>query len=193
MKLPDAVTIYGASSDRLDPGALDITRRLAGRLAAAGMDIVSGGGNGGVMAAAIEGATAAGGRAVSVLPQFMIDRGWAHPGATRIIATDSMHTRKATMAGLSRAAIAMPGGVGTFEELMEIITWRQLALYQGHVIIFNYKGYFDPLLDMLQRATDWHLMRPGSDRLWHVVDNIDDAVRIALSPTVTLTYERKIV
>ena len=100
----------------------------------------------GLMGAVTEGAIQAGGTAIGVLPQFMLDRGWNHPSLTTTIATPDMHARKHTMADMSRGAIALPGGIGTFEEMFEIITWRQLELYTGPMVIGNFMGFYDILL-----------------------------------------------
>ncbi len=108
----------------------------------------------------------AGGRTVGVIPQFMVDRGWHHRGLGELKITESMHIRKELMASLSSAAIALPGGIGTFEELLEIITWRQLGLYDGNIVIYNVDGYYDNLLAMLDTAVDLHFMKTDHKRLW---------------------------
>lgn len=171
-----AVTVYGSSSSAISPQILETTRELGRRLAQAGYRVVSGGGRTGVMAAVTEGAIAAGGHATGVLPQFMFDRGWGHSDLSETIVTDGMHSRKHTMAKMSYAAIAMPGGVGTFDELLEIITWRQLGLYKGHVMIFNIGGYFDPLLSQFDAAIKGHFMSPKSPTLWKVVTTVDEVM-----------------
>lgn len=148
-----AVVIYGASSDRIPRVYLDAARKVGRLLAERGVTLVSGGGARGVMAHAIEGATEAGGRAVGVLPQFMIERGWAHPALSEVISTPTMHVRKATMAGMSSAAIALAGGIGTLDELAEMMTWSQLGLFGGPVIILNTDGFYDPLLGMFDKMT----------------------------------------
>lgn len=171
-----AVTVYGSSSSAISPQILETTHELGRRLAQAGYRVVSGGGRTGVMAAVTEGAISAGGHATGVLPQFMFDRGWGHPALSETIVTDGMHPRKHTMAKMSCAAIAMPGGVGTFDELLEIITWRQLGLYKGHVMIFNIGGYFDPLLSQFDAAIKGHFMSPDSTTLWKVVTTVDEVM-----------------
>lgn len=159
--LPRGIAVYGASSDHIPAACLDAARAVGELTADAGLPLICGGGRGGVMAAAIEGALSHGGVTVGVLPQFMIEREWNHPGLTHTIATPDMHTRKRTMAALSRAAIAMPGGIGTFDELFELATWRQLHLYTGPLVLCNTDGYYDILLEMLDRAAQLGFMRPG--------------------------------
>lgn len=175
-----AICVYGASSSHIDEKYKAAARRLGLLVAEAGYALVSGGGRGGLMAEAIEGATERGGTTIGVLPQFMVDREWQHPALTTMITTPDMHTRKRTMASHASAVVAMPGGIGTLEELMEIVTWRQLGLYAGTVVILNVAGFYDPLLSMLERCAEQGFMRPGSDRLWHVAADADEALRIIL-------------
>ncbi|MBD5366127.1 MAG: TIGR00730 family Rossman fold protein [Bacteroides sp.] len=190
----DAVTIYGASSPKINPAYLEAADRVGRLLAHAGVPLVCGGGRTGIMAAAIDGAITAGGTAIGVLPEFMVERQWQHPGLTRMEVTPDMHARKELMAGMARAVIAMPGGVGTLEELLEIITWRQLGLYQGNVVILNVDGYFDPLLDMLDRSIQQHFMNPDHASLWLVADTPERAVSLALdTPVEHRPFTQKIV
>lgn len=191
-KLPRAVTVYGASSAAIDKRILDESYRLGAVLVTEGYSVVCGGGKAGVMAAVIEGATAAGGNAIGVLPSFMIAQDWAHPAATNIIEVPDMHTRKRTMASMSCAAIAMPGGCGTFEELLEIITWRQLGLYNGHVIIFNYDNYYAPLLEMFEKAIRMKFMNPDHRALWHVVSTVEEAIEVLRSEPQYRPFSQKI-
>lgn len=155
----NGVAVYCASSDRVDRVFLDSARRMGQLLAANGLDLVCGGGRMGLMGAAIEGATEAGGRAVGVLPQFMIDRGWAHPALTETISTPSMHVRKYTMADRACGAVALAGGIGTLDELAEIMTWHQLGLFKGPVVIVNTDGFYDSLIEMFETMRRRGFMR----------------------------------
>lgn len=158
---PGGVVVYCASSSTIDPKYMQVARETGSLIAGSGLTLVCGGGAGGMMASAIESAVAAGGEAVGVLPEFMIAKRWNHPQLSRCIVTDSMHSRKMTMASMSRAAIALPGGIGTLDELAEIMTWNQLGLFTGPVIIVNTDGYYDPLLDMFRRMSELNFMRDG--------------------------------
>lgn len=188
----EAVTVYGASSPLVAKKYKEAAYALGQAIARAGMDLVSGGGREGLMAAAITGALDAGGRAIGVLPGFMVERGWNHPALSEMITVGSMHERKRTMASLSRAAVALPGGCGTFEELLEIITWRQLGLYQGHVVILNVDGYYDPLIGMLDRSIAEHFMNDDHRRLWYVTDSVDDAVSRIVKPVEIREFSQKL-
>lgn len=160
-ELPAGVVVYCASSSDIDVRYLDAARRMGELIAGAGLTLVCGGGAGGMMATAIEGAVDAGGEAVGVLPHFMIEKGWNHPRLTRCIDTESMHHRKMTMASMSRAAVALPGGIGTLDELAEIMTWNQLGLFNGPVIIVNTDGYYDLLVSLFGSMQSKGFMRGG--------------------------------
>lgn len=147
------------------------------------MAIVNGGGRAGLMGAVTDGCLEAGGTSIGVIPRFMVERGWQHPGLSRIEVTETMHQRKQLMADLATGIIALPGGIGTMDELMEIITWRQLGLFNGNIVIFNTDGYWNEMLAMLETASRRHFMRStGPDSLWTVTDDPAEAVRIASSP-----------
>lgn len=177
--MTQSVAVYCASSDRVPQIYLDTARQMGAELAARGLGLVCGGGRAGLMGAAIEGAVGAGGRAVGVLPQFMIDRDWAHPALTETISTPSMHVRKQTMASLSCGAVALAGGIGTLDELAEIMTWNQLGLFTGPVVIVNTNGFYDPLLQMFGRMTEQGFMR-GDTIPAFVADTPGQAIDIIL-------------
>lgn len=176
------VVVYGASSREIDDCYLKEARQAGRLLARRGVPVISGGGRGGIMQAVTEGALEEGGIAIGVLPDFMMEREWNHPGLTYTLTTESMHERKATMATLSRAAIAMPGGVGTLDELFDIITWRQLSLYNGTVVICNVEGFYDRLLEHLEYVDSLNFMRAGGpSKLWKVASSAEEAVDMALN------------
>lgn len=174
-----AIVVYGASSSQIAQKFKDAAREVGRALARAGYTTVCGGGRGGLMAEAIEGATEEGGRTIGVLPQFMVDREWQHPQLTEMIATPDMHSRKARMASLVDGVIACPGGCGTLEELLEMITWHQLELFSGPVVILNVDGYYDPLIEMLQRTIDYGFRRGSKGAEWQVATTAGEAVALA--------------
>lgn len=177
------IVVYGASSANIDARYFDFARELGAEIARRGCAVVNGGGRGGLMAASIEGCLDAGGEALGVLPGFMVERQWNHPALTETIVTDTMHERKLTMAQHSVGAIALPGGVGTMDEMFELITWRQLGLYKGNVVIANVDGFYDLLLDHLRRIDSLRFMR--ADGLWSVATTPAECVSLALtSPEV---------
>ena len=185
------ITIYCASSGR-SPECFVRDAAALGRLVAeGGHTLVNGAGRTGLMAAATNACLEAGGEAVGVIPQFMIDQGWQHTGMTRLVVTESMHVRKERMAELSDACIALPGGVGTLEELLEIITWKQLGLYVKPIIILNTDHFFNALLAQLGRAVDEHFMRTEHTAIWQVADSPEQALDFALQTPDWDTSVRK--
>ena len=173
------IVVYGASSAGIDQKYKTLARDLGRMLGENGFFLINGGGRGGLMQESIDGVLEAGGRAVGVLPQFMMDKEWNHPGLTETIVTDGMHPRKAAMASMSAGAIALPGGIGTLDELCEIMTWFQLGLYKGKVIILNYDGFYDPLIAMFEKMHDLHFMRDNR-QLCHIVKTAAEAVNLLL-------------
>ena len=174
------ITIYCASSGR-SPECFGRDAAALGRLIAeGGHTLVNGAGRTGLMAAATDACLEAGGEAVGVIPQFMIDQGWQHTGMTRLVVTESMHVRKERMAELSDACIALPGGVGTLEELLEIITWKQLGLYMKPIVVLNTQDYFSPLLRQLEQAVEQQFMSSLHATLWQVAATPEEALRLAV-------------
>ncbi len=172
------ITIYAASSGQIPAVYAAAAAELGSILAERGHTLVNGAGRTGLMAAVTDAVLHSGGEAVGVIPEFMIENGWHHEKMSRLITTPDMHTRKQTMARLSDACIALPGGVGTLEELLEIITWKQLGLYDRPIVVLNVGGYFDPLLEMLSRCADQHFMRSEHLRLWVVANSPAEAVAL---------------
>lgn len=172
------ICVYAASSGLVSDAFSTAARTLGEVIAQRGHTLINGAGRTGLMAASTDGALAAGGEAIGVIPQFMIEHGWQHSRMTRLIVTPDIHSRKEKMAELADACIALPGGVGTLEELLEIITWKQLGLFPNPIVVLNVGGYFEPLLQQLSRAVDQHLMRPLHKDLWCVA--ADPAAAVTL-------------
>ena len=174
-------TIYSASSGQVPAVYLEAARTLGRLIASGNHTLVNGAGRTGLMGACTDACLAAGGKAIGVIPQFMIDQGWQHRGMTELLVTPDMHRRKELMAEKSDACIALAGGVGTLEELLEIITWKQLGLYLKPIIILNTNGYYDALLAQLQRAADECFMRPQHTAIWSVAATPEEAIQLALT------------
>lgn len=185
-----AITVYCASSSQINGEYFDAARQLGRFLAEAGYTVVNGGGDTGLMGALNDGCLEAGGRAVGIIPKFMVDRGWGHKGLTKMIVARDMHQRKELMAACAKSVIALPGGIGTFEELMEIMTWRQLGLYTGKVVVLNVRGYYESLLALLDKAdTEGFLRRGGAARqlLW-LAESVLSAVDEATTPIAESSF-----
>lgn len=164
------VAVYAASSSQVSSEYINAAAELGRTLAAEGIEIVYGAGKVGLMGALADAALDAGGKVTGVIPQFMVDNGWCREKLTNLIVTPDMHTRKEKIVSLADATIALPGGVGTLEELMEIITWKQLGLYANPIVILNTRGYFNPLKEMLERVVEEKFMREIHRNLWSIAD-----------------------
>lgn len=162
------IVVYGASSPHVDAVFKDQAFELGALFAKNGRSIVTGAGRTGLMASVEEGALSEGGRAIGVIPQFMVDNGWQDDSLSELVITKDMHERKATMASMADACVALPGGTGTFEELFEVITWKMLGLFFKPIVILNTDSYYDPLLEMLDRTVDRQFMTPYFKQLWCV-------------------------
>ena len=182
--------MFGASSANIDARYADDARELGRRLAENGWRCVNGGGSVGLMGAVTDGTLDAGGEVTGVIPKFMVDNGWCYDRLEDVIITADMHQRKQTMSEMADAVIALPGGVGTLEELLETLTWRQLGLVKVPVIILNTLGYYDALLAMLQHAIDEGFMKASHSQLWQVAATPADAIAL-LTEGHTVEFESK--
>ena len=179
--------VFCASSANIDVRYLEAARELGTLLAQGRWRCVNGGGAVGLMGALTDGALDAGGEVTGVIPKFMVDKGWCYDRLEDVIVTADMHQRKQMMSDMADAVIALPGGVGTLEELLETLTWRQLGLVKKPVIILNTLGYYDPLLSMLQHAIDEGFMKPSHNQLWTVAATPQEAIdRLADDSAVEL-------
>jgi uncharacterized protein (TIGR00730 family) len=169
-----AVCVYCASSRTSHPEYREAAFRLGEVLAGQGLDIVYGGGGAGSMGALADGALSKNGRVVGILPRFMSDLEWGHPGLTELELVEDMRTRKATMLARSQAAIALPGGSGTLEELLEAITLKRLGLYFNPIVLVNTRNFFDPLLTLFAAAIHERFMDERHARMWEVVAQPED-------------------
>ena len=141
------------------PAYADAARSFGAALAARGVGLVYGGGRVGLMGAVADGALTAGGEVIGVIPQELVDRELAHDGVTELRVVASLHERKALMAELSDAFVALPGGFGTLDELMEQLTWSQLGLHDKPVALFDVEDYWRPLIALARHATDEGFVR----------------------------------
>lgn len=175
------VAVYAASSTQIDASFFEVARQLGRGLGERGLTLVNGAGNMGLMQASADACMEAGGRAIGVIPTFMIEQNWHHTGMTELIEVPDMHVRKRTMTELSQGAIVLPGGVGTWEEMFEIITWKQLGLYLNPIVILNAGGYYDPMIEMIHRAADGHFMRQEHLDGFRVASTAEEAIEMLLS------------
>ncbi len=176
------VCVYCASSERTPAIYHEAAARLGRHLAGEGFGIVYGGGASGSMGRMACAALEAGGKVTGVLPRFIDELELGYISLTERHLVDNMHQRKLLMLELSDAVVALPGGCGTFEELLEAITWKRLGLFLGPIAIVNVNGFYDPLADLLGRAIHEHFMDEKHGAMWSMVaepEEVADALRAA--------------
>jgi uncharacterized protein (TIGR00730 family) len=154
------VCVYCGSSPGRDPAYREAAVALVRTLAARGLGVVYGGAHVGLMGVVADEALAAGAEVIGVIPQALVDREIAHTGLADLRIVGSMHERKAQMAELADAFVALPGGLGTLEELFEVATWSQLGLHVKPCGLLNVLGYYDGLAGMLDHAVAERFLRP---------------------------------
>jgi hypothetical protein len=170
------VCIFAASSSRIDSEYGVVAARLGTLLAVEGIDVVFGGGGIGLMGKLADAVLENGGRITGVLPAFMKEEGWGHERLTEMIITTDMSERKKKMFSLADAVVALPGGVGTLEEMTEAITLKQLSLFSGPVIILNTLGYYNALLGFIDHMISSNFMRFEHKGIWEVVDSAEEVL-----------------
>jgi len=156
----------------------DSARRLGGALATASIGLVYGGGHIGLMGILADAVLAGGGQVIGVIPQSLVDRELAHRSLTELRIVRSMHERKALMADLADAFVALPGGFGTGDELLEMLTWAQLGIHAKPVAVLNVDGYFDPLLAWLDNGVLDGFVTTENRRLLKEATSVEDVVAL---------------
>lgn len=157
-----SITVFCGSSSGSKPVYAEQATSLGKTLAQRGITLIYGGAQVGLMGAVANGALAAGGKVIGVIPDFLGRKEIAHSGLTELIVVKSMHERKQQMNELCTGVIALPGGFGTLEELFEMLTWGQLGLHQKPIGILNVDGYYDDLIRLLQSMVDNGLLRKSN-------------------------------
>lgn len=171
------ICVYASSSDHAHTDFTDDARRVGVLLAQAGCEIVYGGGSRGSMGAVADGALSAGGRVVGILPRFMADLEWGHPGLTHLELVGDMRERKHLLLSGSDAVLALPGGCGTLEELFEAITLKRLGIYLNPILLLNTRDYWSPLLKFMnEQVIDQHFMNPEHRKIWRLLAQPQDVV-----------------
>lgn len=172
------VAVYCGSSSGNDPAFLSEARALGSAIGASGLGLVYGGACVGLMGAVADAALAAGAEVIGVLPDVLNGREIAHRGLTALETVPTMHERKARMAALAGAFVALPGGYGTLDELLEAVTWAQLGLHAKPCVLVNTANYWDGLLEFLDSAVDAGFLKAANRGLLHVVPSAGDAVEL---------------
>ncbi len=177
------VLVFCASSGSCDPAFHAAAASLGRALARAGDTVVYGGGAVGSMGALANAALDEGGRVIGIIPRFMREREWAHPGISELRLVEDMQTRKRDMLALADAIVTLPGGSGTFEELFEAITSKRLGLFRKPIVILNQAGFYDPLFTLLQSSVSERFMSEAHLEMWQAVDHVDHVLPAIASAT----------
>jgi uncharacterized protein (TIGR00730 family) len=155
-----ALCVFCGSARGARPAYVEAAEALADELARRGTGLVYGGGNVGLMGVVADAALARGVRVTGIIPQALADRELAHHGIDELRVVDSMHARKALMAELSDGFVALPGGIGTFEEWFEVLTWSQLGMHRKPCGLFDVEGYYASLLALLDHSVAEGFLKP---------------------------------
>ena len=168
-----SLAVFCGSRVGIKPDYAAAGRTLGQGMARAGIRLVYGGGRIGIMGVVADAVLAAGGQVLGVIPDFLTKMEVAHENATEMVVTDTMHTRKRRLYEESDAFLIMPGGLGTFDEAFEIITWRQLRLHDKPILICNAAGWAEPLVGAIDQAIAQGFADPGCRRLFEVIDSVE--------------------
>lgn len=188
MKKVSTVCVYLGSSSRCDEIHKTTTHAFGQLMAKSGMSLVYGGGRVGLMGMLADSVLEAGGKVIGIIPEHISKREIQHNDLTELHVVDSMHTRKRMMVDLSDAFVVLSGGIGTLDELCEIMTWKQLGMHDKPIVIVNVAGYWTPFIAMIDNVIAGKFMREEDRRLFTVVDNIEDAIK-ALSDAPSETFD----
>lgn len=170
------VCVFAASSSRIDSAYLQAAGELGTVFAREGVHAVFGGGGIGLMGILADSMLAAGGKITGVIPGFMMDEGWGHAGVSDMIVTADMSERKKAIFAMSDAAVALPGGVGTLEELTEVITLKQLGQFNKPIIIVNINGFYDHLIEFFEHMFRGNFIRLEHKDIWQIVTSAEEVV-----------------
>jgi len=170
-----SVCVFCGSSDAADPAYLTAAADLGRALAAADLKLVYGGGGVGLMGATARGAHEAGGKVLGIIPDFLVGRERALDSVETVVVT-SMHQRKMMMFEQSDAFVILPGGIGTLEEVVELLSWRRLDLHAKPVVFYNPDGFWTTLFALFQHTVDTHLTPPEFMDTWASVERVEDII-----------------
>ena len=174
------VAVYCGSANGTNPAFVAEAQALGAAIAAAGLGMVYGGASAGLMGAVANAALAGGAEGIGVLPAVLTRKEIAHPTLTHLELVETMHQRKARQVELADAFLVLPGGYGTMDEMVEVVTWAQLGLHAKPVILINTAGYWNGLLAFLDSAVAAGFLKPQNRELMRVAANAEEAVKLAV-------------
>ena len=173
-----SLCVFCGAAGGAEPAHARLAERLGRLLAERRIRLIYGGGHVGIMGVLADAVLAHGGEVVGVIPGFLKDREVGHTAVTELIVVDDMHQRKRKMFELADAFAVLPGGLGTLEELFEVLTWKQIRLHERPLLIVNAEGYWDPLIHLIRHIIEQGFARPGSEGLMTVVSSAQEVVAV---------------
>ena len=186
------ICVFASSSSRIDPKYVQAAAELGSLFARSKMKVIYGGGGIGLMGALADAVIENGGSITGVIPSFMNDEGWGHPGLNNMIVTTDMGDRKKNMFARADAVVALPGGIGTLEELTEAITLKQLGLFKGPVVILNTLDFYKSLFDFLEHMVSGNFMRSEHKDMWVIADTPEEVLNALTNDKGWIDDPRKI-
>ena len=186
-----SICVYCGSSSQVDKVFFEAARKFGKILAENNIALVYGGGSMGLMGEIAKSVLAEGGKAVGVQPRFMYDEGWFLPELSELIIVETMHERKHKMIEISDALVALPGGCGTFEELFEAITWKQLGLITHPIVIANINAYYQPIINLFDNAVKENFMREQHREMWKIAHSHNEILPAIQNSTAWCKTYRK--
>jgi TIGR00730 family protein len=172
------ICVFASSSSRIDKEYATAASTLGSLLAQAKIDVVYGGGGIGLMGSLADAVLENGGRITGVIPSFMKDEGWDHSAVSEMIITSDMGERKKRMFAMADAVVALPGGIGTLEELAEAMTLKQLGLYKGPIIILNTLNFYKSFIDFLEHMVSGHFLRYEHKGMWEIAGTAGEVMTL---------------
>ena len=166
-----SVCVYCGSSASVDTSYRRLAHQVGAKIGAQKLRLIYGGGHTGLMGAVADGALQSGGEVVGIIPHHM--NKIEHPALTELHVVDSLHTRKKMMAQQADAFVILPGGIGTLDEFFEILVWKQLALHNKPIVLFNMQSYWNPVLDLIRHVIAAQFAPANNDRLFEVITDLD--------------------
>jgi hypothetical protein len=185
-----SVTVYCSSSSAVAPEYHSAARELGMAIARQGWRLVYGGNFVGLMADVAQGARDAGGKVTGITPQLMQDKGLSDPDADEMVVTNDMRDRKALLEERGDAFVALPGGLGTYEEVFEILVGRQLGYHQKAIVLLNIADYFRPLLDMVEHGIAQKFIKTAARELFFVASNVPDTIEYLKSEVIRIPVDK---
>lgn len=186
------VCVFASSSSRIDPKYVQAAAELGSLFARSRMKVIYGGGGIGLMGALADAVIENGGSITGVIPSFMNDEGWGHPRVNNMIVTTDMGDRKKNMFARADAVVALPGGIGTLEELTEAITLKQFGLFRGPVVILNTLNFYKSLIDFLEHMVSGNFLRSEHKDMWVIADTPEEVLNAIANDKGWIDDPRKI-